>query len=72
MFWVFSKRALCGWLQESVNLQALLRHLYRLSNSEQPLAQCVFFEHDCGPIAAVMARLLVGLGLAVRMTSSRG
>ncbi|HYO54291.1 hypothetical protein [Archangium sp.] len=67
LLWVFSRRALCGWLEEPANLQALLRHLYRLKSSAQPVAQFVCFEHDCGPGAAVLARLLIGLGLNVRV-----
>lgn len=63
LLWVINKPTLDGWLVEPARLQVLLRHLYRLENAAQPITQFVYFEHDCGPGAAVMARLLAGLGL---------
>jgi tetratricopeptide (TPR) repeat protein len=65
LLWVFTQAGLEDWLEKPARLQALLRHIHRLQHPTQPFTQCAYFEHDSGPGAAVMARLLAGLGLLV-------
>jgi hypothetical protein len=67
LIWVFGGVAPEGWLEDPARLQALLRRLYRLEHSAQPVTQWVYFEHDTGQGALVLARLLAGLGLNVRV-----
>ncbi|RKG82657.1 hypothetical protein D7W79_01840 [Corallococcus exercitus] len=71
LFWIFNTHSLSTWMAEPTRLQVLLRHLYRLEHATEPVTQFVCFEHNCGPRAAVMARLLAGLGLPVRALDPR-
>jgi hypothetical protein len=65
LIWVFTQAGLEDWQARPAHLQALLRRIHQLEHPTQPFTQCAYFEHDCGPGAAVMARLLAGLGLLV-------
>ncbi len=65
LLWLFTRQGLEDWLETPARLRALLRAIHRLRHATEPLTQCAYFEHDSGPGAAVMARLLAGLGLYI-------
>jgi hypothetical protein len=67
LLWVFTRDGLADWLEKPARLQALLRHLHRLRHPTQPFTHCAYVEQDSGPGAAVLARLLAGLGVPVRV-----
>lgn len=69
LIWVFPTRGLDDWLGDPARLQKLLRSLSWRGPHHQPLARYAYFEADSGPRGAVLARLLAGLGLSVRVAT---
>jgi hypothetical protein len=65
LLWLFTPQGLEDWLETPARLQALLRTIHRLRHATEPVTQCAYFERDSGPGAAVLARLLAGLGLYI-------